>query len=320
VVSAWVISFFRGEHKLLTGFGIGITNIGVRQQKHWQRLRQRAIKNMNHPLVRLVAVDVDGTLLDGSHQLRANVRDSLDQLASSGVKIVLATARGPQALGSIVRQLNFSPWLICFSGGWIGELDSRSLLTKTVLRDKRLTPSAARVIVTAAFAHQVEPNIYTPTEWRVRTLTPEIRAESVIVESDPLVTPILLGENEKPSKIMLITGEDEQTKPLTSIANLIKPLSTATFSKPNYLEIIPVGVNKANALATVAQSLEVELSQSAAIGDGLNDLEMLREVGLGIAMGNASETVKSVAKWVTGTNEEEGVAQAVRKLVDERLV
>jgi hydroxymethylpyrimidine pyrophosphatase-like HAD family hydrolase len=119
---------------------------------------------------------------------------------------------------------------------------------------------------------------------------------------------------------MLITGEDEQTKPLTSIANLIMPLSTATFSKPNYLEIIPVGVNKANALATVAQSLEVELSQSAAIGDGLNDLEMLREVGLGIAMGNASETVKSVAKWVTGTNEEEGVALAVQKLVDERLV
>jgi Cof subfamily protein (haloacid dehalogenase superfamily) len=275
---------------------------------------------MNHSPVRLVAIDVDGTLLDGSHQLRANVRDSLDQLASSGVKIVLATARGPQALGLIVRQLNFSPWLICFSGGWIAELDSGSLLAKTVLRDKRLTPSAARVIVTAAFAHKIEPNIYTPTEWRVRTLTPEIRAESVIVESAPLVTPTLLAENEKPSKIMLITGEDEQTEPLTTIANLIRPLSTATFSKPNYLEIIPIEVNKANGLAIVAQSLEVELSQSAAIGDGLNDLEMLKEVGLGIAMGNASETVKSVAKWVTGTNDEGGVAQAVQRLMDERLV
>ena len=275
---------------------------------------------MNHPPVRLVAVDVDGTLLDGSHQLRANVKESLNQLASFDVKIVLATARGPQALGLIVRQLSFSPLLICFSGGWIGELDSQSLLPTNVLLDKRLAPSAARVIVTAAFAHKVEPNIYTPTEWRVRTLTSEIRAESVIVESAPSVTPILLGENEKPSKIMLITGEDEQTKPLRSIANLIKPLSTATFSKPNYLEIIPVGVNKANALATLAQSLGVELSQSAAIGDGLNDLEMLREVGLGIAMGNASETVKSAAKWVTGTNDEEGVAQAVQRLVSERLV
>src|SRR5258708_27405741 len=241
---------------------------------------------MNHPRVQLVAVDVDGTLLDGSHRLRANVRDSLDQLASSGVRIVLATERGARALGLIVRPLNFSPGLICFSGGWIGELDFGSLLAKTVLRDKRLAPSAARVIVTAAFAHNIEPNIYTPTEWRVRTLTPEIRAESVIVESAPLITPALLSENEKPSKIMLITGDDEQTNPLTNIANLIKPLSTTTFSKPNYLEIIPIGVNKANALATVAQSLGVDLSQSAALDDELNDLALMCNDGLRIALDN----------------------------------
>jgi Cof subfamily protein (haloacid dehalogenase superfamily) len=295
-------------------------NMGIGHRSMANASDKERLKNVNHPPVRLVAVDVDGTLLDSSHQLRAGVKDCLDQLAASGVKIVLATARGPQAVGLIIRQLNFSPWLIGFSGGWIGQLDSQSLLLSTVLRDKRLTPSAARVIVTAAFAHKIEPNIYTPTEWRVRALTSEIRAESAIVGSTPLVTSTLLAENEKPSKIMLITGEHEQNEPLTSIANLIKPLSTVTFSKPNYLEIIPIGVNKANALAIVAQNLGIGLSQSAAIGDGLNDLEMLQEVGLGIAMGNATETVKSAAKWVTGTNDEEGVAQAVQRLVSEGLV
>jgi Cof subfamily protein (haloacid dehalogenase superfamily) len=293
--------------------------MGIKWRKRCERIRPHASEIMNPP-VRLVAVDVDGTLLDGSHQLRPNVKESLNQLASFDVKIVLATARGPQALGLIVRQLSFSPLLICFSGGWIGELDSQSLLPTNVLLDKRLTPSAARVIVTAALAHKIEPNIYTPTEWRVRTLTPEIRAESAIVESSPLVTSTLLGENEKPSKIMLITGDDEQTKLLTIIANLIKPLSNATFSKPDYLEIIPMGVNKAKALAYVAQTLGIELSHAAAVGDGLNDLEMLKEVGLGIAMGNAAEAVKSAAEWVTGTNDEEGVAQAVQRLVSERLV
>jgi Cof subfamily protein (haloacid dehalogenase superfamily) len=275
---------------------------------------------MNHPPIQLVAVDVDGTLLDSTHQLRTSVRDSLGRLAMSGVKIVLATARGPQALGLIVRQLSFSPLLICFSGGWIGELDAQSLLPTNVLLDKRLTPSAARVIVTAALAHKLEPNIYTPAEWRVRILTPEIRAEGAIVESSPSVTPTLLGDNEKPSKIMLVSGNDEQTKLLRIIADLIKPLSATTFSKPNYLEIIPIGVNKAKALVNVAQSVGVELSHAAAIGDGMNDLEMLKEVGLGIAMGNASEAVKSAAKWVTGTNDEEGVAQAVQRLVTEGLV
>jgi Cof subfamily protein (haloacid dehalogenase superfamily) len=270
--------------------------------------------------MRLVAVDVDGTLLDSSHRLRSAVRDALADLAISSVRVVLATARGPQALGSIVRQLSFSPLLVCFSGGWIGELDSGSLLPTNVLLDRRLTPSAARVIVTAALSHKIEPNVYTPTEWRVRTLTPEIRAESEIVGSSPVITPTLLGENEKPNKIMLITGDNEQTRRLPVIAGLIKPLSTTTFSKPNYLEIIPIGVNKARGLAAIAQKLEIELSQSAAIGDGLNDLEMLNEVGLGIAMGNASEVVKSAAKWVTRTNDEEGVAQAVKRLVSEGLV
>jgi Cof subfamily protein (haloacid dehalogenase superfamily) len=268
--------------------------------------------------MRLVAVDVDGTLLDSSHRLRPRVRDSLIQLASSGVKIVLATARSPQALDLIVRQLSFSPWLICFSGGWIGE--SESFSPGNVLMDKRLTPSAARVIVTAALAHKIEPNIFTPRTWRVRTITPAIRAECLIVEAEPQITPDLLGNNEKPSKIMLITSEDEQRDLLQVIAKLVKPLSNTTFSKPNYLEIIPAGVNKAKALATVAQNLEVELSQVAAIGDGMNDLEMLREAGLGIAMGNAVEAVRSAATWVTGTNDEAGVAQAVMRLVSEGLV
>jgi Cof subfamily protein (haloacid dehalogenase superfamily) len=97
-------------------------------------------------------------------------------------------------------------------------------------------------------------------------------------------------------------------------------MSTATFSKPNYLEIVPIGVDKAKALVKLANSLGIELSQVAALGDGQNDIEMLREAGLGIAMGNASDAVKSAADWITGTNDEDGVAQAVRRLVSSGLV
>ena len=118
----------------------------------------------------------------------------------------------------------------------------------------------------------------------------------------------------EPNKILLITAEEESNQPLHIIANSIRSVSTSAFSKPNYLEIVPFGVNKAEALQHVTAILGLELSQVAAIGDGLNDIEMLREAGLGIAMGNAPEAVKSVADWVTGTNNEAGVAQAVRKL------
>jgi Cof subfamily protein (haloacid dehalogenase superfamily) len=159
-----------------------------------------------------------------------------------------------------------------------------------------------------------------PDTWRVRTTTNEILDESRIVESHPLITPDLLGDNEEPSKIMLITGEGDPARVLRTIANSVQSLCTATFSKPNYLEIIASGVNKAKALADLTQTLGMDLSKVAALGDGDNDVEMLKETGLGIAMGNASDRAKSAAEWLTGTNDEGGVAQAVRKLIADGLV
>jgi hypothetical protein len=95
--------------------------------------------------IRLFAIDVDGTLLDGSHRLTTEVKDAVCRLAASGLEIALATARGPQAVHEIVQQFNFAPWLICFSGGWIGELELLSLQPKSVRLDLRIPNSAAGI-------------------------------------------------------------------------------------------------------------------------------------------------------------------------------
>jgi Cof subfamily protein (haloacid dehalogenase superfamily) len=146
-------------------------------------------------------------------------------------------------------------------------------------------------------------------------MTREIMLESQIAECSPLITSDLFEDGVEPNKILLITAEEESNQPLHTIADSIQSVSNAAFSKPNYLEIVPLGVNKAEALRHLTAILGLELTQVAAIGDGLNDIEMLREAGLGIAMGNSPEAVKSVAGWVTGTNNEAGVAQAVWKLM-----
>jgi hydroxymethylpyrimidine pyrophosphatase-like HAD family hydrolase len=111
--------------------------------------------------------------------------------------------------------------------------------------------------VATALAHHVEPNVFTPEAWRVRNLTKEIQAESDIIESAPLVTQDLLGPGEAPNKILLITSEDEPAKVLRTLAKSLHSMSTATFSKPNYLEIVPIGVDKAKALAKLAKSLGI---------------------------------------------------------------
>src|ERR1700751_4553515 len=260
--------------------------------------------------VRLFAIDVDGTLLDSSHRLKTVVRDAVCRLPASGVQVVLATARGPQAVRDLVRQFDFSPWLIGFSGAWIGELDSGSLEPKNVRSDERIAAAHARLILSTAIFNNVEPNVFTPESWRVRTMTPEILEECAIVNLKPIQTSELMTMEEPPSKIMLISRLD-QIAALKQIQESVRGVATGPFSKPNYLEILPAGVNKARALINLAASLWVELSEVAAIGDAPNDLEMLNEVGFAIAMGNASDRVKTAADLVVNTNDNAGVAEAV---------
>ncbi len=266
---------------------------------------------MKSSSIRLFAIDVDGTLLDSSHHLRTDVRDSVCRLAASGLEVALATARGPAAVREIVHQFDFSPWLICFSGGWIGQLNWSPLQSTNVQLDKRIPAAAARSILRIAFSYDLEPSVFTSESWRVRNTTGEILEESRIVNLQPSVVSDLLADGEEPNKIML----DQASDVLLRMRESIRTFSKATFSKINYLEILPAGVNKAKALGVLTEVLGLNLSQVAAIGDAPNDLEMLSEVGLAIAMGNASSEVKVIAKWVVGTNDEAGVAQAVQWLL-----
>ena len=275
---------------------------------------------MDLPAIKAVAIDVDGTLLDTDHRLRDEVKDALCDLATKEIKIVLATARGPSVLGAVLHSLPLSPLLICFSGAWVGEVDGGSLVPRSSVLDRRHPMAAARSIVSQALELNIEPNVFTLETWRARKITPEILLESQITECRPVITSDLLEDGNEPSKILLITGEKKSSEGLHVIAEAIRSVSNPAFSKPNYLEIVPFGVNKAEALLHLTALLGLELSQVAAIGDGHNDIEMLSECGLGIAMGNAPESVKSVAQWVTGTNNEAGVAQAIRRLSTEGLI
>jgi Cof subfamily protein (haloacid dehalogenase superfamily) len=275
---------------------------------------------MNEPArgksaVRLFAIDVDGTLLDSSHRLKKVVRDAVCRLSASGVQVVLATARGPQAVRDIVRQFDFSPWLIGFSGAWIGELDAGSLQPKNVRSDERIPAVEAGSILATAISHNVEPNVFTPDSWRVRAMTDQILEECAIVNLRPTQTSELMTMEERPSKIMLISRLD-QVAALKQIEESVRAIATAAFSKSNYLEILAAGVNKAKALARLAGALGLELSEVAAIGDAPNDLEMLSEVGFAIAMGNASDRVKSVADLVVGSNDNAGVVEAVDTILN----
>jgi Cof subfamily protein (haloacid dehalogenase superfamily) len=275
---------------------------------------------MSRRAIKVVAIDVDGTLLDSDHLLRDAVKDSLYELAARNIHVVLATARGPQALSPVLRPLQFSPLLVCFSGAWVGEIDRQSLAPRKVILEKRHSLSVARSIVATALDHNVEPHVLTAETWRTRKMSPETMLECQLTECRPIITSDLLEDGVEPNKILLIASDGDSSQALHIIADSVQSVSNPAFSNPNYLEIVPKGANKAAALMHLVAILGLDLSQVAAIGDGYNDIEMIREAGLGIAMGNAPATVQSAADWVTGTNNEAGVAQAVHRLFEAGLI
>jgi len=273
---------------------------------------------MKQSSIRLVAIDVDGTLLDSSHELSDEVRNSVRRLSASGIEVALATGRGPALLHDLIRELDFMPWLICFSGGWIGQVESLRARELKAQLDKRLCRPAVCAVLAFARMHDVEANVFTPENWWVRKMTPEIIEESRIVKLRPAVLPELVTDGKELSKILLITGRDRPSDVLLTIKESIKGFCTAILAKTNYLEIVPPGVNKGRALALLTETLGLNLSDVAAIGDGANDLEMLREAGLSIAMGNASSDLKRIAQWVVRTNDESGVSDAVDRILQGR--
>src|SRR5260370_27934257 len=112
--------------------------------------------------VRLFAIDVDGTLLDGTHRLRSEVKEAVNRLAASGCSVALATARGPQAVVEIVRQFDFAPSLICFSGGGIGELGATSMRPAYVRLERRRPTDRARSFVHPAIHQRIETHTFAP--------------------------------------------------------------------------------------------------------------------------------------------------------------
>jgi Cof subfamily protein (haloacid dehalogenase superfamily) len=148
--------------------------------------------------------------------------------------------------------------------------------------------------------------------WYVDTKDEPVSYEARVIEVEPRVAD-LAHLQIAPFKLQCMVPREGVDR-LKSLQKGCPAGLSASFSNPNYLEVVRRGVDKAGGLARLGEAIGISLAEMAAIGDGENDLEMIQEVGIGIAMGNAKPSVHAVASWVTGSNDEDGVALAIDRL------
>jgi Cof subfamily protein (haloacid dehalogenase superfamily) len=265
--------------------------------------------------VRVVAVDVDGTLLDSRHQLSQPTRAAVRAARDRGVEVVLCSSRCPGELKGILLELGLTapaPF-VAAQGGLTGRYDHAGRLA--VEREQRLPLASARALVAAAAAAGVAVNWYDGERWVASRMDAAVAEEARIVGHDPEVADPL-AEPAGPHKILLI-APPERPGALDELVGRLPGDLAVHRSKAGYLEVTAAGVDKAVAFDRLCAARGIGVEERAAIGDGYNDLGLFATVATSVAMGHAPAEVRRQASLVTASNDEHGVAQALQTLTRE---
>jgi len=263
--------------------------------------------------IRLVAMDLDDTLLRNDFTISPRVLEAIQKAQAQGVKMTIATGRMTVSARPYAEQLGVDVPVITYHGAMIQQVLSGEILFRRVI------PSAlATEIVQDAAGRGVYTQIYV----RDRVITAQRnhfsheyeRIASVRMEEADLS--ILLAQEPEGVEKILLMGEEAA---LDQLAPLLRQSYGEkvhiTKSKPCFLEMTDGSVNKGVALAALAEHFGIDPSEVMAIGDSFNDLEMIHYAGLGVAMGNARPEIQEQADIITASNEADGVAEALENYV-----
>ncbi len=276
-------------------------------------------------MYRLLAIDIDGTLINSRHELTPVVRAALARAGEAGIHVVLATGRRYSHALPLVETLEIDVPLVTASGALIKDpSDHRTLFRATF--DPQVLRDALAIVDRCGFDPVVcadtfgEGFDYYLVSLDVRT--PEL---AYYLDKNPgrgRLWPELLACPPPGIFSVFSTGSEEQMQGLetTLHAALPRRLHMHVLRPPKYVgfftEIAPVGVTKWSAIQRLARDWGIDDAEICAVGDDVNDISMIREAGLGVAMGNALASVKAAADRVAPSHDEDGLAQVVEWLLE----
>jgi len=260
----------------------------------WQteRIRKR-VEKLAYEMkqYRLLALDLDGTLLNDRSEVSETNAEWIRHAVEAGVLVCASTGRGFQGALPIVEKLGLDSPMITVNGG--------EIWNKPHELHRRTTLDAGKVIR----LHEVAANHPDVWFWAYST-------EGLFNKE--------MWTDEPASKEWLKFGY--YTEDVAQLKDILTEISAwdgleITNSSPFNIEVNPQGVSKATGLMELCRLKGFEMSEVVSVGDSLNDIAAIRASGLGVAMGNAQDEVKLAANAITGTNQEDGVAQVIRQYV-----
>ena len=242
----------------------------------------------NQKRIKAVITDLDGTLLNQHHTLSELSKSTIKALQSLDVQFLIATGRHHCDAKIIRDRLNVEAFIIAANGATVlnpaGE----------VIHQAVMIPEIVEKLLAIETKEGVYKNIYQEDHWMVEVVDKVF--EDYYQDGDFMYTVCRLEDQlSKPINKMFFTSRDHEL--LVPVEKMLKTMFSefvdVTFSMPQCLEIMPKGTNKGTALTETLKHLGIQLDESVAFGDGMNDFEMLSLVGTGYVMQNANEQLKN---------------------------
>ena len=264
---------------------------------------------------KLLVLDLDGTLTNNKKEITEHTLRTLIDAQERGVKIVLASGRPTYGIVPIAEKLElkkYGGYILSYNGGEITNWQTGELMYENVL-DADVLPYLYQCAKENNFA------IVTYKDKYVLTEHPDdeyVLKEAILNVMETKKVDYFLDAIDFPVAKCLIVGEATRLAELDKkMYEALKDRMGVYRSEPYFLELVPKGIDKAQSLAVLLEKIGATREEMIAVGDGFNDLSMIKFAGLGVAMANAQEVVRQSADYITLSNEEDGVAAVVEKFM-----
>lgn len=266
--------------------------------------------------IKLVAIDIDGTLLNEKREITNEVKKTISAAISKGIVIVLCTGRPLPGVQDQLNELDLfqdNDHVITYNGALVQQTKSGKIISHHGLSHEDFLEIEVMARRIGSHLHSIDDKAIYTSNRDISVYT--IQEASLVKMPLKYRTPEEMTPEINLVKMMMIDEPEILDAAIARLPKSFREKYTTVKSAPYYFEVLNKNASKGAAVAKLSQYLGIKQEEIMAIGDNENDLSMIEYAGLGVAMGNAIPLVKKTAHVVTTTNDEHGVAEAIKKYV-----
>ncbi len=269
-------------------------------------------------MYKLVVLDIDGTLVNSDKKITKKTKEYIKKASEMGVRFIIASGRTPYGILPIAKEIELEKiggYILAYNGGSCINCKNMEVLYENFIDKEKIKEiadfGAKNNIPYLTYNNDI---MYTPND-----ITKYLELEATINNLTVVKVLDMVEEvNFNFPKVIFADEGDKLVKYEDEAIETFKDFEVFR-SEPFFLEVCPKGIHKATGIENIIKILGVKQEEVIAVGDGFNDITMIKFAGLGVAMGNAQDKVKEVADYVTLSNDEDGVCKVIEEFIFNKI-